>query len=356
MSELNKTGPAWGRLLIEQYFILNWDFSSAETPDQQRSRLVFDFLNVNILPTKGYEVRGDLPITSTATTTAISNGIDTQLAEGIGFRQPTSEEIDVILQPYRCQELRWHAMNPYPDKSCPYLLRTYYSTPNSYQRAKDDAQMEEWINTDIFSEEAEWALLDNEDLFKFEPGTGNTADPDPDPDSESWRRIFEIFPELAGPIAPAPCSLSGSQTSNEKRIIKRIHDPMDDIFKGLRLYLKRDLRTAKQSDPAAWLHERNSIIESTGMTLQKIATTTFLFVADKKAFETGNLLVLYLDGLRRVIRQGRVDDEVDDVGSIIGSWMETTDLLEYATLSERYRVDGDLGRELYRLGEVLKDL
>ena len=41
---------------------------------------------------------------------------------------------------------------------------------------------------------------------------------------------------------------------------------------------------------------------------------------------------------------------------VVGSWMETSDLLEYSVVSERYRVDGDLGRELYRLDEVLKDL
>jgi hypothetical protein len=81
-----------------------------------------------------------------------------------------------------------------------------------------------------------------------------------------------------------------------------------------------------------------------------------MFVADEEAFRTGRLLVLYLDGFRRVIREGRVDGELDDIGSIIGTWMETNDLLEYATLSERYRVDGDLGRKLYQLDEVLADL
>lgn len=251
-------------------------------------------------------------------------------------------------------------MNPYPDECCPYLLRTYYhgraTESDTEQRAKDDTQMEEWTNADIFCEEIEWALLDNEGLFNFEPGTGNAAFSDPDPDPESWRRIFDIFPEIAGPIAPEPCSPSGSRTSQGKRVIKRVHDPMDDAFKDMRLFFKRDLRTAKQSDPAAWLHERNSVIESTGMILQEVVMSTYMFVADKEAFETGQLLLLYLDGLRRVIRQSRIDSERDDVGSIVGSWSRTRELLEYSVVSERYRVDGDLGRELYRLDEVLKDL
>ncbi|KAJ5089174.1 hypothetical protein N7532_007858 [Penicillium argentinense] len=320
MSDSDKTGPAWGRLLIEQYFILNWDFSSTENPDQQRSRLVTDFLNLNILPLKWFKIPKDLP------------------AQGFGFRLPTTEEIDIILRPYRCEELRWYAMDPYPDDICPYLLRTYYSTSED-QRAKDDAQMEEWIDTEIFGEEAEWAVLDSEDLFNFGPGP------------DSWRRIYDILPELAGPLLIQP-----SRSSDGERIVKRVPEPSDDILKNMYPYFKRDLAIAKENDPGAWLHERDSVIESTGTALQKVATSTYMIIADEEAFQTGKLLVLYLDGFRRVIREARIDGERDDIGSIVGSWMETSDLLEYSTLSERYRVNGDLGRELYQLTEVLADL
>lgn len=342
MSDSDKTGPAWGRLLIEQYFIvrlyryhfllqpgylakslkLNWDFSSTETPDQQRNRLVTDFLNLNILPLTWFEIPEDLPAQGSAS----------------GFRLPTTEEINVILRPYRCEKLRWYAMDPYPDNLCPYLLRTYYSASKD-QRAKDNAQMEEWIDTETFGEEAEWAVLDSEDLFNFGPAP------------DSWRRIYDILPELAGPLLIQPfCSSDG------ELLVKRVSEPSDDIFKNMYRYFKRDLAIAKADDPAAWLHERNSVIESTATPLQKVATSTYMFVADEEAFRTGRLLVLYLDGFRRVIREGRVDGELDDIGSIIGTWMETNDLLEYATLSERYRVDGDLGRKLYQLDEVLADL
>ncbi|BDD62830.1 hypothetical protein MPDQ_005333 [Monascus purpureus] len=48
--ECDKTGPPWGDLAVEQYFITNWDHSSAETPDQQRKRLVAEFLDLKLIP------------------------------------------------------------------------------------------------------------------------------------------------------------------------------------------------------------------------------------------------------------------------------------------------------------------
>lgn len=73
--ECDKTGPPWGDLAVEQYFIVrsschlvipllctwdiktltrhlqtNWDHSSAETPDQQRKRLVAEFLDLKLIP------------------------------------------------------------------------------------------------------------------------------------------------------------------------------------------------------------------------------------------------------------------------------------------------------------------
>lgn len=328
----DKTGPAWGRLAIEQYLLvgsyrnqsiiflwflanyskLNWDFSSTEIPDQQRSRLATEFLNLNILPLKWFEMPEDLP----------DNGTD--------LRQPTTEEVDIILRPYRSEELRCYAMNAYRDKTCPHLLRTHYSA-NENQRAKDDEQMERWIDTEIFSEEAEWAVLDNENIFNF--GTGR-----------NWRRIYDILPELAGPLLVKP-----DYSKDGELTFKRVPEPNDN--KNMYSYFRRDLTTAKKDDPDAWRHDRNSVIESTGISLQKIATSTYIIIADEEAFLSGSLLVVYLDGLRRVIREGRIDQELDDIGSIVGSWMETADLMEYSTLSGRYQVNGDLGRELYQLTE-----
>jgi hypothetical protein len=71
----------------------------------------------------------------------------------------------------------------------------------------------------------------------------------------------------------------------------------------------------------------------------------------KKLLESGRPRVLYLDGLRRIVHEGRIEPERDDIGSIAGLWMETRDLLEYATLDERYRVNWEIGKKLYQLTE-----
>ncbi|CAI7674334.1 unnamed protein product [Penicillium pancosmium] len=311
----DKTGPAWGRLAIEQYFMLNWDPSSTETPDQQRCRLVTEFLNINIIPLDLFHIPERLPVHT-------SFG---------SLRLPTTEEIDIILRPYRSEELRWHAMNAYTDEICPHLLRTYYSAEG--QRAKDDAQMEKWIDSETFCEEAEWAVLDNENIFNFGPGP------------EDWRRIYDILPELAGPLSTEnflPC--------NGKISVKRCLQPND--FKEMHSYFRRDLASMQKEDPEAWRRGPNSVIESAGMGLQRMASSTYILIADEEAFQSGSLLVLYLDGFRRVVRGGRIKEE-HDIANIVGIWMCTADLMEHSAVSERYRVDGDLGRELYQLNEEL---
>jgi hypothetical protein len=223
-------------------------------------------------------------------------------------------------------------MNAYSDGMCPHLLRTYYSAED--QRAKDDAQMERWIDSDTFCEEAEWAVLDNENIFNFGPRP------------EDWRQIYDILPELAGPL-----STENFLPSNGKIQVKRCLEPND--FKETYSYFIRDLTSMKKEDPEAWRRDPNSVIESAGMGLQRMVTSTYILIADEEAFRSGSLLVLYLDGFRRVVRGGRIDQELDDVANIVAVWMCTADLMEYSTVSERYRVNGDLGRELYQLTEEL---
>jgi hypothetical protein len=104
--------------------------------------------------------------------------------------------------------------------------------------------MEEWIDTGKFGEEAEWAVLDNEDLFNFGPGP------------EPWRQIYDILPELAGPLLLRPFQVRSGDGDGEC-IVKRVLGPGDEILKEMYTYFKRDLATAKQHDPVAWLHERD---------------------------------------------------------------------------------------------------
>ncbi|GLI78223.1 hypothetical protein PoHVEF18_006531 [Penicillium ochrochloron] len=286
--ECDKIGPPWGDLAVEQYFITNWDHSSAETPDQQRKRLVAEFLDLKLIPAEWMtNCEGDPSL--------------------IPPREPSTEEIETILRPYRCEKLRWHADNIYTGELCPMLLRTHYSNDED-EKKRHDEMMEKWTNGEIFGDEAWWAVLDDADIFNF---------------GSDWRRIYDILPEVSYPIE------FGCITKDDHR----------------------DLAARKQSDPQAWRDDRDSVIESVGMTMQSSATTTYIFIADEETFESGRPRVIYLDGLRRIVREGRMDPERDDFGSIIGLRMTTYELLEYTTLDEKYRVNGEIGKELYQLTE-----
>ena len=60
------------------------------------------------------------------------------------------------------------------------------------------------------------------------------------------------------------------------------------------------------------------MIESVGITMQGSVITIYIFIVDKEAFGSGRLRVIYLDGLRRIVREGCIDPKRDNFGSIIG--------------------------------------
>ncbi|KAJ6133846.1 hypothetical protein N7523_000168 [Penicillium sp. IBT 18751x] len=89
------------------------------------------------------------------------------------------------------------------------------------------------------------------------------------------------------------------------------------------------------------------------MALQKSATNTCVIIADEEAFQTGGPRVLYMDWFRNIIREGRLDPEIDDLFVVFSDWMEPNDLLQGSTVGEKYRVNGDLGRYSYQLTEEI---
>ncbi|CAG8130201.1 unnamed protein product [Penicillium salamii] len=298
--------PPWGTLAVEQYLITNWNNSSTKTPDQQRQILVTEFLDMEFIPLEWAEDWDSLPA-----------GIDPP-------RAPTTEEVDTILRPYRSDVLRWHAMNLFNDQTCPALLRTHYCTDEE-EKARHDDLMSEWVDSDPIESEAWWAVLNNADLFNF---------------GSEWRRVYEILPELAGPLEP--------EVDDRMRIPRA--RKADDL-ETFRSDLKTQIAEAKEEAPEAWRDDRDTIIDSLAIGLQKCATRTYLILADEEAFRSGSLYVLYLDGFRNVIREGRMDPEIHDLFGVIGTWMETNEFLEGSTVGEKYRANAELGRELYQLTE-----
>lgn len=198
--------------------------------------------------------------------------------------------------------------NIYRDHLCPVLLRTCYSTDED-ERLQHDELMKKWIDVEIFGEEAWWAVLDNGDLFNFGP---------------SWHRVYEILPEVAGPLCP----------ELDDRWTKRSFDP--GHHDTMRSYFKKELANERQKNPEGWTWDRDVFIEEAAMALQKSATSTYMIIADEEAFQTTGPRVLYLDGFRNIIREGRIDPEIDDIFNVVSDWMESNDLLQGSTVGEKY--------------------
>ena len=82
----------------------------------------------------------------------------------------------------------------------------------------------------------------------------------------------------------------------------------------------------------------------------------YILVADQKAFETGGQVrLVYVDGKRNVIWETRVEADAQTITAVIMDWDQLNlppDLWEEGTIGDRYRVTGDLGRELYQLSEA----
>ncbi|KAJ5372783.1 hypothetical protein N7517_004789 [Penicillium concentricum] len=296
------TPPPWGRLPVEQYFIINWNHSSTETPDQQRKRLVAEFLDLESFP---HAWTGDWET----------------LPKGVAVpREPTTEEVDTILRPYRSDLLRWHAMTMFYDDTSPALLRTHYSADEG-ERGRHAELMAEW--RDSFDSEDWWAVLDNEDLFNF---------------GSEWRRVYHILPEIAGPLV---------LNVDDRWRIPRAAQNVDEF----RPSFKTRLDEVKEKDPKAWREDRDAIIDSCAIGLQNYVTRTYIILADEEAFRSGWLRVLYLDGFRNIVREVRSDPVLDDISSMIGTWMETNGFPQGSTVGEKYRASAELGRELYQFTE-----
>ncbi|KAB8225853.1 hypothetical protein BDV33DRAFT_187178 [Aspergillus novoparasiticus] len=273
--------PRWGELPVKQYLIRHWDNAVPEPSDQQRVRLVRQFLDLDEIPQKWFPTQEGDPLP----------------------RTPTEEEIDTILNPWRPADLRrraWHIYTRITDE--PIFLRTHYDP-------EDDERMERWTSaSEEFEDQAWWACLNNAELYNF---------------GSDWQRVYEILPEVAGPSTGGLVSLE-------------------------------TLSQAKQIETELWRKDPHRFIELKASRLLSAVTTRYMLLADQEAFETdGRLRLIYLDNKRNIVRETRVDADGQTITDIIMAWFELTDPLELedGITGDRYRVMGDLGRELYQLTE-----
>jgi hypothetical protein len=302
--------PKWGELPVEQYMMARflcilyftetanvpqryWDFAAAESPTQQRLRLIQQFIDLDEILREWDPVNYGAP----------------------SPRMPTMEEIDVVLRPWRSQELRqkaWQILES--GNNAPIFIRTHY-TP------EDDEKIKEWVTASEEFENQAWrASLNDANLFNF---------------GFDWQRVYEIMLEVAGPVSGAG--------------YKRYLSP--EIVEVSRTQLKTSLSKAKRNEPDRWREDPHRFIELEAADLLRTVAAAYIFVADQKAFESGGQVrLLYVDGKRNVIRETRVEADAQTITDVIMDWDQLhlpPDLWEEGTIGDRYRVTGDLGRDLY---------
>lgn len=236
-------------------------------------------------------------------------------------RQPTEEDITTILEPWRPLRWRHAALRIWKDRFDEDIwLRTHYGDDS-------DTAFEEWreISKDYdpaFEEDTvSWCVLDDAGLFNL---------------GSRWEEVFDVLPELAGPVQGYERGITfGFDEDQQLRALIQVAED-------------------KELEAEA----------GAGMQLQVKAVTTFLVVADREAWDTGRLRLLYLDSQGHIVRHSRIrpEDLFETRHEWIGKkfrdgnwWLdeydETSGLRHDpgGTLGDKYRAHGSLGRVIYGL-------
>jgi hypothetical protein len=231
----------------------NWNHSATDAPSQQRRRLIHRFLELDEIPEE-YVSLDEFPP-----------------------RMPTPEEIDTILKPWRSDnDLRRKAYYMSKDNVLVFL-RTHYNPD-------DDQKITEWVHeSDLFENNAWWACLNDPYLFNF---------------GSDWQQVYEIMPEVAGPVdrrrrSDDPSKLKHFPASSARRL--HIRD-----LEGLHV----------------WRDSRVKMTEELANPPQNITFAAYIVIADQEAFQTGRLRLFCLDG-RKIVWETRVDRKPAEIMKLI---------------------------------------
>jgi hypothetical protein len=232
-------------------------------------------------------------------------------------RIPTAEEVDTILHPWRSDDARkmaWGIWGNVNDN--PILLRTHYDP-------QDDEKVAGLLGSDEFDEdEAWWALLNDPELFSF---------------GDQWWLVFDILPELAGP------------SQDYSRL------PRPEMVARERRYLKEALPRLKQSDEWRADGARDACIELEAAHFRRRLSELYLTIADREGFRTDTVRLIYLDAKRNIVQETRMDFDEQTFADVSVEWDQLAlplQLWEEGTVGEKYRANGELGREFYQLDET----
>jgi len=267
----------------------NWDETSPLSPAAQRQHLIRSFIAADPEATPAAE-----PIA------------------------PSPEQIATILAPWRPQRLRRiaakHGAVLRPEGEF-YFLRTHYAGG-----AADDARLRAWLDLDecqgvaLPRADEWWVVLDDAELFTQPDG--------------AWMAVYDVFPELAAPRTGR--LLLGNDSSS---MMESIRDRVGWML--------------SEDEPVEEEHWAEAVRE----TLSIFGNN--LLIVDQRAFETGELGLVFRDAKGNVIRHGRIKPDqlnemvVDDSRGALsesGFWLDTE-------VGEKYRLEGEIVRDIVRLAK-----
>ncbi|RJE20087.1 hypothetical protein PHISCL_07582 [Aspergillus sclerotialis] len=288
--------PEWGLFPVEQYLIRYWDPSLSEPADSQRLRLIHEFLELD-----------EIPIEWDPTLRGSSYAEPSRI--------PTVDEINIILRPWRSDKLRKIAWRIWGyGSSHLILLRTHYNRDDNYK-------IEELVGSDELDDDRAWWALLNDQEFDF---------------GDQWWLVFNILPELAGPL------------QSYSRL------PSQELIARDRQHLKNKLPRLKATEET----KRTRCIEIETAYFRRTISQGYFAIADREAFEKDMLRLIYLDGKRNIVQETRADFDEDTLAEVAVEWEELAlplKLWENGIIGEKYRIDGEIGRVLYQLEEAHLD-
>ena len=281
----------------------HWDYSSSESVDDQRKRLVREYMQLEEIP-KEWDLEAQFA----------------EYSERQPERIPTVEEVAIILRPWRSDDMRKKAWHLWAGENflAPVMLRTYYKNGSA-----GDQKIAEYADTsDNYAESADWAVLDDAELFSY---------------GSDWKQLLSVLPEIIG------FSTVYQRAPLQAKLDRDLPN------------LKGAFTRAKREYPG-WKQDVNLLLNGNGYARDLLCAVSmgWLWIVDKEAFETDKLLVVYLDLKQNITVQGRMDVDQGDMDEILLKWYDRVPpgpIFDEGTVGDTYRLDTESGREFFRLTE-----
>ncbi|KAL8949913.1 MAG: hypothetical protein Q9222_004015 [Ikaeria aurantiellina] len=290
-SDISDADPSWGSLAAERYLLNHWDPQSTDSPDQQRKRLVKEFLHAE-----------SKVIAPEAT--------------------PTAAEISTILKPWRTQEQREIVEST---SMVPAVwVRTCY-TPGSDAKHEAIIQSIELDN----AVDGEHRLLNNPDLYNY---------------GSQWQRVFQVLPEL---LHTEPQSWT-YRCDAQRKAVEELRAYAQGGLAQADRRLVDNLTGVSQGTPEIGLRGaelEHSAARALQSAVHQSRVVAWVVLEDAEALDTGKVGLMFVDPQGRVVRSSRLEPgDAEMMGGlwVDGSWDEMDDW-EDATFGPEYQAQGEFG-------------